>query len=93
MVKNYAIKYSIEFVVIILGITVSFWFNALSIENQDEKERIKVLSSLQLEINEIKFYCSKNMHLNSSLLKIKQNWMMPLSKNRMIWKVYYPDVC
>ena len=51
MVKNYAIKYSIEFVVIILGITVSFWFNALSIENQDEKERIKVLSSLQLEIN------------------------------------------
>ena len=59
MVKNYAIKYSIEFVVIILGITVSFWFNALSIENQDEKERIKVLSSLQLEINEIKFYCDE----------------------------------
>ena len=59
MVKNYAIKYSIEFVVIILGITVSFWFNALSIENQDEKERIKVLSSLQLETNEIKFYCDE----------------------------------
>ena len=59
MVKNYAIKYSIEFVVIILGITVSFWFNALSIESQDEKERIKVLSSLQLEINEIKFYCDE----------------------------------
>ena len=64
MVKNYAIKYSIEFVVIILGITVSFWFNALSIENQDEKERIKVLSSLQLETNEIKFYCDE----------IKQTW-------------------
>jgi len=58
MLKNYAIKYSIEFVVIILGITVSFWLNELSITNQDEKERIKILSSLQLEINEIKFYCS-----------------------------------
>ena len=45
MLKNYAIKYSIEFVVIILGITVSFWLNELSITNQDEKERIKILSA------------------------------------------------
>ena len=56
MIRNYIIKYSIEFVVIILGITVSFWLNELSISNQNENERIKVLSSLKLEIDEIKFY-------------------------------------
>ena len=57
MIKKYIIKYSIEFVVIILGITVSFWLNELSIDNQNEEERIKVLTSLQMEINEIKYYC------------------------------------
>ena len=59
MIKKYIIKYSIEFVVIILGITVSFWLNELSIDNQNEKERIKVLTSLQMEINEIKNYCDE----------------------------------
>ena len=59
MIRKYTIKYSIEFVVIILGITVSFWLNELSISNQNENERIKVLSSLKLEIDEIKFYCDE----------------------------------
>ena len=57
MIRNYLIKYSIEFVVIILGITVSFWLNEFSISNQNEKERIKVLVGLQAEINEIRGYC------------------------------------
>ena len=57
MFKNkYVIKYSFEFVVIVLGISVSFWLNELSIENQNEGERIKVLNSLKMEINEIKDY-------------------------------------
>tara|TARA_Y100001970_G_C14059688_1_gene763511 strand:- start:277 stop:945 length:669 start_codon:yes stop_codon:yes gene_type:complete len=42
--------------VIVLGISVSFWLNELSIENQNEGERIKVLNSLKMEINEIKDY-------------------------------------
>ena len=41
---------------IVLGISVSFWLNELSIENQNEGERIKVLNSLKMEINEIKDY-------------------------------------
>ena len=69
MIKKYLIKYSIEFVVIILGITVSFWLNELSIDNQDEKERIKVLNSLQMENNEIKYYCDG----------IKKTWEMDIS--------------
>ena len=77
MVKNYAIKYSIEFVVIILGITVSFWFNALYIESQDEKERIKVLSSLQLEINEIIFYCDEKKQTWGNDIRLLNEFLTP----------------
>ena len=77
MLKNYAIKYSIEFVVIILGITVSFWFNELSIASQDEKERIKVLSSLQLEINEIKFYCDEKKQTWGNDIRLLNEFLIP----------------
>ena len=39
--KKYIIKYSLEFVVIVLGISVSFWLNKLSVNSQNEGERIK----------------------------------------------------
>ena len=77
MLKNYAIKYSIEFVVIILGITVSFWLNELSITNQNEKERIKVLSSLQLEINEIKFYCNEKKQIWGNDIRLLNQFLIP----------------
>ena len=54
--KKYIKKYSFEFVVIVLGISVSFWLNELSIDNQNEVERFKVLNSLKMEINEIRDY-------------------------------------
>ena len=54
--KKYIIKYSFEFVVIVLGISVSFWLNELSIDNQNEAERVKVLNSLKMEIQEIRNY-------------------------------------
>ena len=54
--KKYIIKYSFEFVVIVLGISVSFWLNELSIDNQNEVERGKVLNSLKMEIQEIRNY-------------------------------------
>ena len=54
--RKYIIKYSFEFVVIVLGISVSFWLNELSIDNQNEVERVKVLNSLKMEIQEIRNY-------------------------------------
>ena len=78
MLKNYTIKYTIEFIVIILGITVSFWFNELSISNQDEKERIKVLSSLKLEINEIKFYCDEKKQTWQNDINLINEFLIPL---------------
>ena len=77
MLKNYAIKYSIEFVVIILGITVSFWLNELSITNQNEKERIKLLSSLQLEINEIKFYFNEKKQIGGNDILLLNQFLIP----------------
>ena len=90
MIRNYLIRYSIEFVVIILGITVSFWLNEFSISNQNEKERMKVVVGLQAEINEIRSYCIQrkstwkiDMSLMDIFLKEKNN----ISKKTNISKI------
>ena len=57
--KDWIIKYSLEFVIIVLGITASFWLNQVSINNQNNEERIKVLNSLLDETKAIKEYCSE----------------------------------
>ncbi len=77
MIRKYTIKYSIEFVVIILGITVSFWLNELSISNQNENERIKVLSSLKLEIDEIKFYCDEKKQTWTNDIQLLNEFLKP----------------
>ena len=57
--NKFLAKGVIEFLAVLLGISASFWLNELSIENQNERERKKVLKSLQIEINEIKNYCDE----------------------------------
>ena len=58
------VKYTLDFVILVMGISVSFWLNQVSISNQNNKERIKVLNSLNEEANEIKNYCVER----------KKNW-------------------
>ena len=62
--KEWFIKYSLEFIVIVLGISVSFWLNQVSTNKQNNNERIKVLNSLQEEAKEINYYCAER----------KKNW-------------------
>ena len=57
--KVLAVRYSLEFLVIVLGITVSFWLNQLAVERSDENERVKVLQSLHSELAEIEAYCNE----------------------------------
>ena len=58
-----------EFVIIVLGITVSFWVNQLAINAQNNRERIKVLNSLKKEANEIYDYChERKVNWNQDLL-------------------------
>ena len=65
---------------IILGITVSFWLNELSIDNQNEKERIKVLTSLQMEINEIKYYCDERKRTWEIDISLLNEFLYPSNK-------------
>ena len=66
--KEWIVKYLLDFVIIVLGITVSFWVNQLSINAQNYKERVKVLNSLQEEADEIYAYCKER----------KENWNQDL---------------
>ena len=53
--------YLFDFLVIVLGVSVSFWFNQLAIKRSDNKERIKVLTSIEKEVNEINKYCDERL--------------------------------
>ena len=53
--------YLFDFLVIVLGVSVSFWFNQLAIKRSDNKERIKVLTGIEKEVNEIKKYCDERL--------------------------------
>ena len=53
--------YLFDFLVIVLGVSVSFWFNQLAIKRSDNKERIKVLTSIEKEVNELKKYCDERL--------------------------------
>ena len=66
--KEWIVKYLSEFVIIVLGITVSFWVNQLSINAQNNRERVKVLNSLKEEADEIYAYCQER----------KENWNQDL---------------
>ena len=77
MKNKYLIKYSFEFVVIVLGISVSFWLNELSIDNQNEGERIKVLNSLKVEINEIRDYTDEREKTWTTDLKLLNELLLP----------------
>ena len=77
MKKKYIIKYSFEFIVIVLGITASFWLNQISINNQNEQERIKVLNSLQMEVNEIKNYCIERQKTWQTDIKLLDEFLYP----------------
>jgi len=90
MFRKYLIKYSIEFIVIILGITVSFWLNEFSLSSQNENERVKVLVGLQLEINEIRNYCTQrkaSWKIDMSIVDIFLNHQISSSKKSDISKI------
>ena len=79
MKKKYLIKYSFEFVVIVIGISVSFWLNELSIDNQNELERIKVLNSLKMEINEIRDYTFEREKTWVTDLRLLNELLFPIN--------------
>ena len=57
--KNILARGGIEFLAVLLGITASLWIDKNQNQNENESERIKILTSLQMEIDEINNYMIK----------------------------------
>ena len=59
--KKYILKYTLEFLVIVFGISISFWLNELSVEKNENRERLKVLNNIKTEIKDIRKYTADRM--------------------------------
>ena len=103
MQKKYFVRYLFDFIVIVLGITVSFWFNQLSIQTANNKERIKVLNNIKEEVEEIKKYSevrlktwNEDINIYNQFLNKKFNFKsikeITSSKSRIEFNlIYYRD--
>jgi len=101
--KKYFLKLLFEFIAIFMGISASFWLNQISLENQNEEERQRVINNLMTEVNEIRKYCDQSLKswnqdidIYSSLLdddlKINSLKQITRSKSRIEYNlIYYRD--
>lgn len=101
--KRYLIKYLLESVVIITGISVSFWINQVSIDNDVKNERFRVLKSLFLEVQEIEKYSNERLKIWNQDIEIYSNLLkddldteliesIAISKSRVEYNlIYYRD--
>jgi len=62
-VKKYLVKYSLEFLVIVLGISISFWLNQITVEGEIKQQRSRLLENLLLEVEEIEKYCADRLKI------------------------------
>jgi len=75
--KNILARGGIEFLAVLLGITASLWIDKNQNENENENERIKMLSSLQMEINEIKNYCDERKRTWKKDISLLNEFLYP----------------
>ena len=75
--KNILARGGIEFLAVLLGITASLWIDKNQNENQNENERIKMLTSLQMEINEIKYYCDERKRTWKKDISLLNEFLYP----------------
>ena len=75
--KNILARGGIEFLAVLLGITASLWIDKNQNENQNENERIKMLTSLQMEMNEIKNYCDERKRTWKKDINLVNEFLYP----------------
>ena len=75
--KNILARGGIEFLAVLLGITASLWIDKNQNENQNKNERIKMLTSLQMEINEIKNYCDERKRTWKKDINLLNEFLYP----------------
>ncbi len=75
--KNILARGGIEFLAVLLGITASLWIDKNQNENENENERIKILTSLQMEINEINNYCDERKRTWKKDISLLNEFLYP----------------
>ena len=75
--KNILAKGVIEFLAVLLGITGSLWIDNNQKESDIELERIKILTSLQMEMNEIKNYCDERKRTWKKDINLLNEFLYP----------------
>ena len=75
--KNILARGGIEFLAVLLGITASLWIDKNQNENENENERIKILTSLQMEINEINNYCDERKRTWKQDINLLNEFLYP----------------
>ena len=103
MEKKNFFRYLFDFIVIVLGISVSFWFNQVSIKSNDEKDRMRVLSNIEMEVVELKNYCNDRLTTWNQDIKLYDEFLsdelniealssITTSKSRIEYNlIYYRD--
>ena len=101
--KKHIIKYLLESIVLVTGITISFWINQISIDKETKGERSRVINSLLSEVEEIEKYSleklkiwNQDVEIYSQLLKkdidIELIQNIAISKSRIEYNlIYYRD--
>jgi len=75
--KNILARGGIEFLAVLLGITGSLWIDNNQKESDIELERIKILTSLQMEMNEIKNYCDERKRTWKKDINLVDEFLYP----------------
>lgn len=101
--RKFFLKFGLEVIAIIIGISSSFWINEVSIEKDKEIQSARVLNNILIESNDIKNYCaerikiwSQDIEIYTLLLKDQLNLeelkKIAVSKNRVEYNlIYYRD--
>ena len=75
--KNILARGGIEFLAVLLGITASLWIDKNQKESDIELERTKILTSLQMEMNEIKNYCDERKRTWKKDINLLNEFLYP----------------
>ena len=77
--KNILARGGIVFLAVLFGITASLWIDKNQKESDIELERIKILTSLQMEMNEIKNYCDERKRTWKKDINLVNEFLYPIN--------------
>lgn len=101
--RKFILKLGLETIAIVVGISISFWLNEISIKKNNENQKIRVLNNLLVETQELDKYCAERMKLWSQDISIFSQLLddnlntnsiekIAISKSRVEYNlIYYRD--